>query len=125
MKCNVKDSLKRQICQEIAETLDEQRIVWELLTIVVLHDEFGLGQERLERYGKAMQKMYDEFTNESRATDNPHRRGEKKMSNMDTAVIRILRALKSNKIDYHPILDIVDMKIDGVSMDDMLDKMEV
>lgn len=125
MKCNVKDSLKRQICQEIAETLDEQRIVWELLTIVVLHDEFGLGQERLERYGRAMQKMYDEFTNESRATDNPHRRGEKKMSNMDTAVIRILRALKSNKIDYHPILDIVDMKIDGVSMDDMLDKLEV
>lgn len=54
MKCDVKDSLKRQICQEIAETLDEQRIVWELLTIVVLHDEFGLGQERLERYGRAM-----------------------------------------------------------------------
>lgn len=69
--------------------------------------------------------MYDEFTKESRATDNPHRRGEKKMSNMDTAVIRILKALKSNNIDYHPILDIVDMKIDGVSMDDMLDKMEV
>ncbi|MBE6890007.1 MAG: hypothetical protein E7485_08345 [Ruminococcaceae bacterium] len=124
MNCNVKDSLKRQICAEIAETLDEQRIVWELLTIVVLHDEFGLGQERLERYGRAMQKMYNEFTNESRLTDNPHRRGEKKMSNIDTAVIRILRALKSNKIDYHPILDIVDMKIDGVSMDDMLEKME-
>lgn len=125
MKCNIKESIKRQICTEIAETLDEQRIVWELLTIVVLHDEFGLGQERLERYGKAMQKMYNEFTEESRLTDTPHRKGAKKMSNMDTTVLRILRALKSNKIDYHPILDIVDMKIDGVSMDDMLDKMEV
>jgi hypothetical protein len=125
MKCNIKESLKRQICTEIAETLDEQRIVWELLTIVVLHDEFGLGQERLERYGKAMQKMYNEFTEESRLTDTPHRKGSKKMSNMDTAVIRILKALRSHNIDYHPILDIVDMKIDGVSMDDMLDKMEV
>ena len=123
MKCNVKESLKRQICTEIAETLDEQRVLWELLTIAVLHDEFGLGQKRLERYGKAMQKMYDDFTEESRSTDTPHRKGTKKMSNMDTAVIRVLRDLRSYGIDYHPILDIVDMRIDGVSMDEMLDKL--
>ncbi|MBP1544850.1 MAG: hypothetical protein J6A16_12210 [Oscillospiraceae bacterium] len=123
MKCNVKESLKRQICTEIAETLDEQRVLWELLTIAVLHDEFGFGQERLERYGKAMQKMYDDFTEESRATDTPYRKGTKKMSNMDTAVIRVLRDLRSYGIDYHPILDIVDMRIDGVSMDEMLDKL--
>lgn len=123
MKCNVKESLKRQICTEIAETLDEQRTVWELLTIVVLHDEFGLGQERLERFGRAVDKMYSEFTGECRATDDYRRHG-KKMSNIDTAVIRILRALKASHIDYHKILDIEDMSIDGESMDEMIDKLD-
>ena len=124
MKCNAKESMKRQIYQEISETLDEQRIIWELLTVVVLHDEFGFGQDRLMRWGNAMQKLYNDFTDEARATDNPHRKGAKKMSNMDTAVIRILKNLKSYGIDYHPILGIQNMRIDGESMDDMLDKFD-
>ena len=124
MKCNAKESMKRQICQEIAETLDEQRIIWELLTVAVLHDEFGFGQERLERWGDAMQRIYNEFTDESRSTDTPHRKGTKKMSNMDTAIIRRLQGLRSYNIDYRKILGIEDVKVDGESIDTVLDRME-
>lgn len=124
MKCNAKESMKRQICQEIAETLDDQRIIWELLTVVVLHDEFGFGQERLERWGNAMQKLYNDFTDEARATDTPYRKGSKKMSNMDTAIIRRLQGLRSYGIDYRKILGIEDVKVDGENIDAFLDKME-
>lgn len=124
MKCNVKESIKRQICAELAETLDEQRVLWELLTVAVLHDDFGFGQKRLEQWGQAMQKRYNEFTVESRSTDTPHRKGTKKMSNMDTAVIRTLLGLRSYGIDYHTILGLDDMRIDGESMDDLIRRME-
>lgn len=124
MKCNIKESMKRQIVAEIADTLDEQRVLWELLTVAVLHDEFGFGQERLQRWGDAMQKRYNEFTAESRSTDTPYRKGTKKMSNMDTAVIRTLQGLRSYGIDYHKILGIDDMRIDGESMDEVLRRME-
>jgi hypothetical protein len=124
MKCNAKESMKRQICKEIAETLDEQRIIWELLTLTVLHDEFGFGEGRLERWGNAVQKIYNEFTDESRSTDTPYRKGTKKMSNMDTAIIRRLQGLRSYNIDYRKILGIEDVKVDGESIDTVLDRME-
>ncbi len=124
MKCNPEQSMKKRIVEEIAETLDEQRIIWELLTVVVLHDEFGFGQERLERWGDAMQRIYNEFTDESRSTDTPYRKGSKKMSNMDTAIIRRLQGLRSYNIDYRKILGIEDVKVDGESIDTVLDRTE-
>lgn len=123
MKCNVKDSLRRQITAEISSVLDEQRLVWELLTLAVLHEQ-GFGEKRLERWGEAMQKKYNEFTIESSCTDILHKRGANKMTNIDTAVIRILRDLRRDNIDYLKILDIEDIKLDGESMEWVLDKME-
>ncbi len=124
MKCNPEKSLEARIVNKIVHRLDEQRLLWELLTVVVLHDEFGFGQERLERWGKAMQKLYNDFTQESRSTDTPHRKGAPKMTNMDTATIKILRNLKSYGVDYHTILGVDDLKIDGESLDDIINKME-
>lgn len=123
MNCNVKESLKRQIVKDIAETLDEQRVIWEVLTLVVLHKQ-GYGQKRLEKWAEDTQKLYNEFTAESRSTDTPHRRDTQKMSNVDTAMIRLLRDLRRDKIDYLKILDLEDIKINGESVETILNKME-
>ena len=123
MKCNVKDSLRRQIAAEISSVLDEQRLGWELLTLAVLHEQ-GFGEKRLKRWGEAMQKKYNEFTIESSCTDILHKRGANKMTNIDTAVIRILRDLRRGKIDYLKILYLEDNKINGKSVETILDKME-
>ena len=103
MKCDVKASLKRQIAAELAETLDTQRTTHELMTIIVLHDVFGFGRERLIKFGKALQKQYDDFSRECDLTDTL-RRGSEKATNFDTAIVRAVQALRSYGIDYHEIL---------------------
>lgn len=112
MNCNVKDSIKRQISTEITDALNEQILLRDLLDIVILHDVFGFGQKRLEAWGEARDKLYVEFTEESSCTDRPHRQGARKMTNIDTATLRVLRGLKSHGID-------------GESMDDIIDRMGV
>ena len=54
MKCSPEESLKRRIATEITETLDTQRTTHELMTIIVLHDVFGFGRERLIKFGNAL-----------------------------------------------------------------------
>ena len=103
MKCDVKASLKRQIAAELTETLDTQRTTHELMTIIVLHDVFGFGRERLIKFGNALQKQYDDFSRECDLTDTL-RRNSPKATNFDTAIVRAVQALRSYGIDYHEIL---------------------
>ena len=103
MKCDVKASLKRQIAAELTETLDTQRTTHELMTIIVLHDVFGFGRERLVKFGQALQKQYDDFSRECDLTDTL-RRNSPKATNFDTAIVRAVQALRSYGIDYHDIL---------------------
>ena len=103
MKCDVKASLKRQIAAELTETLDTQRTTHELMTIIVLHDIFGFGRERLIKFGNALQKQYDDFSAECDLTDTL-RRNSPKATNFDTAIVRAVQALRSYGIDYHEIL---------------------
>ena len=124
MKCNIEGSIKRQISNKITDALNEQILLRDLLDIVILHDVFGFGQKRLEKWGETRDKLYIEFTEESHCTDNPHRKGAKKMTNLDTATLRVLRGLRSHGIDYHTILGIEDLRIDGESMDAIIDRME-
>ena len=129
MKCDVKASLKRQIAAELTETLDSQRTTHELMTIIVLHDVFGFGRERLIKFGKALQKQYDDFSRECDLTDTL-RRNSPKATNFDTAIIRAVQALRSYGIDYHEILGdteriiISDSKGNSRDVDDLIAEME-
>ena len=129
MKCDVKASLKRQIAAELTETLDTQRTTHELMTIIVLHDVFGFGRERLIKFGQALQKQYDDFSRECDLTDTL-RRNSPKATNFDTAIIRAVQALRSYGIDYHEILGdteriiITDSKGKSRDVDDFIAELE-
>ena len=129
MKCDVKASLKRQIAAELTETLDTQRTTFELMTVIVLHDVFGFGRERLIKFGNALQKQYDDFSRECDLTDTL-RRNSPKATNFDTAIIRAVQALRSYGIDYHEILGdteriiITDSKGNSRDLDDFFAEME-
>ena len=129
MKCDVKASLKRQIAAELTETLDTQRTTHELMTIIVLHDVFGFGRERLIKFGQALQKQYDDFSRECDLTDTL-RRNSPKATNFDTAIIRAVQALRSYGIDYHEILGdteriiITDSKGNSRDLDEFFAEME-
>ena len=129
MKCDVKASLKRQIAAELTETLDTQRTTHELMTIIVLHDVFGFGRERLIKFGQALQKQYGDFSRECDLTDTL-RRGSEKATNFDTAIVRAVQALRSYGIDYHEILPdtahimITDSKGKSMDVDEFIAEME-
>ena len=129
MKCDVKASLKRQIAAELTETLDTQRTTHELMTIIVLHDVFGFGRERLIKFGKALQKQYDDFSRECDLTDTL-RRNSPKATNFDTAIVRAVQSLRSYGIDYHEILPdtahimITDSKGKSMDVDDFIAELE-
>ena len=129
MKCDVKASLKRQIAAELTETLDTQRTTHELMTIIVLHDIFGFGRVRLIKFGKALQKQYDDFSRECDLTDTL-RRNSPKATDFDTAIVRAVQALRSYGIDYHEILGdteriiITDSKGNSRDVDEFIAEME-
>ena len=129
MKCSPEESLKRRIVAELTETLDTQRTTHELMTIIVLHDVFGFGRERLIKFGNALQKQYDDFSRECDLTDTL-RRGSEKATNFDTAIVRAVQALRSYGIDYHEILPdtahimITDSKGNSRDVDDFIAELE-
>ena len=129
MKCSPEESLKRRIVAELTETLDTQRTTFELMTVIVLHDVFGFGRERLIKFGKALQKQYDDFSRECDLTDTL-RRNSPKATNFDTAIVRAVQALRSYGIDYHEILPdtahimITDSKGNSRDVDDFIAELE-
>ena len=129
MKCDPEAAIKRRIAAQLTETLDTQRTTHELMTIIVLHDVFGFGRERLIKFGKALQKQYDEFSAECDITDTL-RRNAPKATNFDTAIIRAVQALRSYGIDYHEILGdteriiITDSKGKSRDVDDFIAELE-
>ena len=129
MKCSPEESLKRRIVAELTETLDTQRTTFELMTVIVLHDVFGFGRERLIKFGKALQKQYDDFSRECDLTDTL-RRNSPKATNFDTAIVRAVQSLRSYGIDYHEILPdtahimISDSKGNSRDADEFIAEME-
>lgn len=129
MKCDPEAAIRRRIAAQLTETLDTQRTTHELMTIIVLHDVFGFGRERLIKFGKALQKQYDDFSRECDLTDTM-RRGSEKATNFDTAIVRAVQALRSYGIDYHDILPdtahimISDSKGNSRDVDDFIAEME-
>ena len=129
MKCSPEESLKRRIAAELTETLDTQRTTFELMTVIVLHDVFGFGRERLIKFGNALQKQYDDFSRECDLTDTL-RRNSPKATNFDTAIVRAVQSLRSYGIDYHDILPdtahimISDSKGKSRDVDDFIAELE-
>ena len=129
MKCSPEESLKRRIAAELTEAIDTQRTTFELMTVIVLHDVFGFGRERLIKFGKALQKQYDDFSRECDLTDTL-RRNSPKATNFDTAIARAVQALRSYGIDYHEILGdteriiITDSKGNSRDLDEFFAEME-
>ena len=129
MKCSPEESLKRRIAAELTEAIDTQRTTFELMTVIVLHDVFGFGRERLIKFGNALQKQYDDFSRECDLTDTL-RRGSEKATNFDTAIVRAVQALRSYGIDYHEILQdtahimISDGRGRSVDVDEFIQNME-
>ena len=129
MKCSPEESLKRRIAAELTETLDTQRTTFELMTVIVLHDVFGFGRERLIKFGNALQKQYGDFSRECDLTDTL-RRNSPKATNFDTAIVRAVQALRSYGIDYHEILPdtahimITDSNGNSRDVDDFIAEME-
>ena len=129
MKCDPSAALRHRIAAQLTETLDTQRTTHELMTIIVLHDVFGFGRERLIKFGKALQKQYDDFSAECDITDTL-RRNAPKATNFDTAIIRAVQALRSYGIDYHEILGdteriiITDSKGNSRDVEDFIAEME-
>ena len=129
MKCDPEAAIRRRIAEQLTETLDTQRTTHELMTIIVLHDVFGFGRERLIKFGNALQKQYDDFSRECDLTDTM-RRNSPKATNFDTAIVRAVQALRSYGIDYHEILPdtahimITDSKGNSRDVDDFIAEME-
>lgn len=129
MKCSPEESLKRRIVAELTETLDTQRTTFELMTVIVLHDVFGFGRERLIKFGNALQKQYDDFSRECDLTDTL-RRNSPKATNFDTAIVRAVQSLRSYGIDYHDILPdtahimISDSKGNSRDVDEFIEELE-
>ena len=129
MKCSPEESLKRRIAAELTDAIDTQRTTFELMTVIVLHDVFGFGRERLIKFGNALQKQYDDFSRECDLTDTL-RRNSPKATNFDTAIVRAVQALRSYGIDYHEILPdtahimITDSKGKSRDLDDFIAEME-
>ena len=129
MKCDPEAAIRRRIAAQLTETLDTQRTTHELMTIIVLHDVFGFGRERLIKFGNALQKQYDDFSRECDLTDTL-RRGSEKATNFDTAIVRAVQALRSYGIDYHEILPdtahimITDSKGNSRDVDEFIAEME-
>ena len=129
MKCDPEAAIRRRIAAQLTETLDTQRTTHELMTIIVLHDVFGFGRERLIKFGKALQKQYDDFSRECDLTDTL-RRNSPKATNFDTAIVRAVQALRSYGIDYHEILPdtahimITDSKGKSRDVDDFIAELE-
>ena len=129
MKCDPEAAIRRRIAAQLTETLDTQRTTHELMTIIVLHDVFGFGRERLIKFGNALQKQYDDFSRECDLTDTL-RRNSPKATNFDTAIVRAVQALRSYGIDYHEILPdtahimISDSKGNSRDVDEFIAEME-
>lgn len=128
MKVNVAESQRRQLMNRVNTALETTRTIWEIMTIKTLHEEFGFGINRLERFAKVLEKNYEGISREADLTDT-YKRGSV-ATNLDTALIRAVRDLRADGIDYRKVLGVEKgtlVIIDGdkqFSVDDFVEKLE-
>lgn len=129
MKCNYKKRLGDRVAEGIAKTQGTVKRLWELMTILTLHREFGFGKERLKRFADSLNETCLDFTRESAITD-AYDRKKRELTNIDTAIIRVLIELRRDGIDHRNILGtdeelvITDENGRQTNLDEFLDRME-
>lgn len=129
MKCNYKPHLLNPIAKQIEQTQSSVKRLWEISTLLALHREFGFGKERIKRFVNALNEVQTEFMERASVTDKYDRK-KKELTDIDTAIIMILRELREGGIDHKEILgddeQLVIIKEDGkvVNLDDVLDKIQ-
>lgn len=97
--------------------------------MLALHREFGFGKKRLKRFARSLNDIYEEFMQKSAITDKYDRK-RRELSNIDTAIIQVLRELRMNGIDHRDVLgnseELVMIDEDGTrrNLDDIVDNIE-
>ena len=129
MKIDLEAAKRRQLIDRVNTALETTRTIWEIMTIKTLHEDFGFGVKRLEQFAKGLESNYGSMSREADLTDT-YKRGSV-ATNLDTALIRAVRDLRADGIDYRKILGIesgslVIVNDDGskFSVDDFVDKLE-
>lgn len=129
MKCNYKVRQHKDISDRITQVMESVKRLWEIATLLALHREFGFGPERLKRFSQAMGEVYKEIDARASVTDRFDKHGQK-MSNIDEAIIKVVRELRAAGIDHRVILEedekLMVYKEDGtaIDLDEFLDRME-
>ena len=103
MKCNVNARIKQEGVDRLTGTIETVKRLWELATLLTLVREFGFGEKRLKRFADSLRDVYSEIDNRSSITDM-YDKMNRKMTNIDEAVIRVIRELRSCGIDHREIL---------------------
>lgn len=103
MKCNVKAKIKQESVDRLTGTIETVKRLWELATLLALTREFGFGEKRLKRFADGLRDVYSEIDNRASITDM-YDKMNRKMTNIDEAVIRVIRELRSCGIDHREIL---------------------
>ena len=125
MNINIHKANERRFAEIMYTTLNTTRTVWEIMTLKTLHDDFGFGEKRLMQFADALRENYGGFNREMSLTDTYKNRTA---SNLDAALIRAVRDLRHDGIDYRKILDrgnvLIIVEKDGkkFSVDDCVDK---
>lgn len=129
MKIDLEAAKRRQLIDRVNTALETSRTIWEIMTVKTLHEDFGFGVKRLEQFAKGLENNYGNISREADLTDT-YKRGSV-ATNLDTALIRAVRDLRADGIDYRQILGIesgslVIVNDDGskFSVDDFVDKLE-
>ncbi len=130
MKCNYKRHLCSPVSKHIEQTQGAVKRLWEITSLLALHREFGFGKERIKRFVNCLNEVRAEFMARASSTDKYDRK-KRELSDIDTAIIFILRELRESGIDHREILgndeQLVIIEEDGkvVNLDDVLDKIQV
>lgn len=97
--------------------------------MLALHREFGFGEKRLKRFANTLNDIYEEFMQKSAVTDKYDKK-RRELSNVDAAIIQVLRELRRDGIDHRDILgnteELVIIDEDGTrrNLDDIVDNIE-
>lgn len=129
MKSNYKKRIQSAWAKDISDSSKTVKRLWEMSTLLALHREFGFGKKRLKRFARSLNDIYEEFMQKSAITDKYDRK-RRELSNIDTAIIQVLRELRMNGIDHRDVLgnseELVMIDEDGTrrNLDDIVDNIE-
>lgn len=127
MKIKMSDVTERRVVEHIDTCLNTTRTVWEIMTLKTLHEQFGFGEKRLQQFADVQQENYDHISREMSITDSYKKSST--ATNLDAALIRAVRDLRRDGIDYRKILKCDDQLViiekDGkkFSVDECVDRM--